>query len=338
MKSTTVFLVFFGTFWTLLIGAMDTFFVRRLVQQAVSMNYPSVEGRITHSELTVHRGSKGGNTYGVNIAYSYEVSGRTFEGNRYRFTEGSSSDSAWAQKALATFHTGAAAKVYYRPDDPGVALLEPGVDGSDLIFVLFGLPFNTVALAFLRAACARMLRVVFGKADEPEGLRSVLGSGEQRVSLSQLAVFDAGLAGMGGAGFVLTFATILGFGGFHPPTTIAAGGISIAVCVGVACALWHWARLRSCRFDLVVNRLDGRIEIPACQGRKQAMSIPTSRIHDVSVEEVVQRTSKGGKSVTYVPTLHLGAPNETVSLATWYSAGRASRLAAWLKRVLTGES
>lgn len=338
MKSTSVFLALFGTFWTLFVGAMDTFFVRRLVQQATSTHYPSVEGRITHSELTVHRGSKGGSTYGVNIAYSYEVNGRRFEGNRYRFTEGSSSDSAWARKALATFHTGATARVYYRADDPGVSLLDPGVDGSDLIFVLFGLPFNAVALAFLRAGSSVLIRTLMGKGDEPEGLRSVLGSGEQRVSLSQLAVFDAGLAGMGGAGFVLMFATILGFGGFHPPTAIAAGSISIAVCVGVACALWHWARLRSGRLDLVVNRLDGRIEIPACQGRNEARSIPTSRIHDVSVEEVVQRTSKGGKSVTYVPTLHLGAPSETVSLAAWYSAGRARRLAAWLKRVLAGDN
>ena len=62
---------------------------------------PPPRTELTHSEVTRHRGSKGGTTYGVDIRYRYVVNDRSFEGRRSATTPGLLRIPAWAVKAVA---------------------------------------------------------------------------------------------------------------------------------------------------------------------------------------------------------------------------------------------
>jgi hypothetical protein len=113
-----VFFFLFVCFWSTLVLLFDVLMGRSLWNQFASGNYPSVSGQITQSEVTQHRSSKGGTTYGVDIRYRYMVNDRSFDRTRFRYNAGSSSDSGWAVKAVAGHPVGSQTRVYYNPQNP----------------------------------------------------------------------------------------------------------------------------------------------------------------------------------------------------------------------------
>jgi hypothetical protein len=141
-----VFLVIFAFFWSTFVVLFDIQIGRNLWNQFAYRNYPTATGEITHSEVTQHRGSKGRTTYGVDIHYRYVVNDQPFEGRRFRYSAESFSDWAWAERAVAGHPVGSQAQVFYCPGNPRDAVLSPGVEGSDLMLVLFLMPFNMFAL------------------------------------------------------------------------------------------------------------------------------------------------------------------------------------------------
>src|SRR5262245_42928367 len=116
-------ILLFGLFWTVLVGAFDCLIVYNLFRQVRAKSFPQTTGTITRSEVTRHRGSKGGTTYGVRIEYDYGVEGTAFHGDRYRYGSGSSSDSQWAYEAVQNNPVGAFVPVFYNPQRPDESLL-----------------------------------------------------------------------------------------------------------------------------------------------------------------------------------------------------------------------
>src|SRR5215471_2587758 len=140
-------LLFFGLFWSAMTLLFDGFVVVPAVRQVVALRFPSTEGVILSSEVTHHDDSDG-TTYGVAIRYSYSVGSRGYEGDRYRYDKSTSSDCAWAQRAVAERPPGTKVRVYYNPLNPAEALLVPGILGSDLFLLAFMTPFNAAMLGF----------------------------------------------------------------------------------------------------------------------------------------------------------------------------------------------
>src|SRR4051812_46510512 len=95
----------------------DGFLGYSLINQLRATQFKQITGYITHSEMTSHD-SDDGTTHGVDIRFHYEVEGRAYEGNRFRYGEGSSSDSGWARKAVSRYREGAEVPVYYNPKNP----------------------------------------------------------------------------------------------------------------------------------------------------------------------------------------------------------------------------
>ena len=116
-----------------------------------SESWPSVPGKILHSEIAEHtsRSGQGKTTksdtdYEVKVRYSYEVQGRSLEGNRLRFASWSHDERSAASKELKRYPKGKEVTVYYDPENPENTTLIKGFERwftqivVPAIFLLFG--------------------------------------------------------------------------------------------------------------------------------------------------------------------------------------------------------
>ena len=70
------------------------------------------------------------------MKYDFEVDGRPYQGTQYRYGQWKSSDDS-AKTIVASLPVGKQVDVYYNPEDPGDAILKPGIEGGDLFLTLF---------------------------------------------------------------------------------------------------------------------------------------------------------------------------------------------------------
>lgn len=96
------------------------------------------------------RGSKGGVTYTLNLAYTYQVDGRTFNGNGYTGV----SPGMWVNNQSAAygvasaFPVGKHPVVFYLAKRPERSFLLPGVHQFNFTWVLVGTFFLIMSSAF----------------------------------------------------------------------------------------------------------------------------------------------------------------------------------------------
>jgi hypothetical protein len=327
MKRPGIFLVIFGMFWTAIVLLFDGFIGYSTVNQLRALSFSTVTGVVTSSKVTDHSNSDG-TTHGVEIRYQYEVSERPYEGDRYRYGAGSSSDSAWAWKAVAKYSEGSEVKVFYNPGNPAESVLSAGLDGSDYMFLLFLTPFNAVMLGFWGAGISM---VVSKLTKSPNGGVKIIQDGRRlRLRLPRYPMLVAGFGTTGLIAFIEMFPIAFLGGGFHPKIQVVQPALAIAYGAGVAMFLWQWQKTRSGRFDLIIDESDGTVELPVTFDRKERISLSSSDIVDVTVETIANKGSEGGTSYTYAPTLNL-RDRPAAKLAEWYTQSRAQQFADWLR-------
>ncbi len=103
-----------------------------------SRNWPCVEGRITESAVQVTRRHHS-TSYSPQIAYTYSVAGQAYFSAAV--TIGATrtfSSYAKAQTQTAKYPLGQTVSVYYDPQQPAEATLEPGATGGAWGTVLMG--------------------------------------------------------------------------------------------------------------------------------------------------------------------------------------------------------
>lgn len=88
----------------------------------------------------------GGDTYSVEIHYSYTIDGKQYPGTRYGFFGGSSSGFDSKARVVEQYPAGSTATCYVNPLDPTEAVISRGVT-TDMLWGLFGVPFLLVGLA-----------------------------------------------------------------------------------------------------------------------------------------------------------------------------------------------
>lgn len=325
------FLVLFGVFWTAIVGSMDAMFLDGIVRQALATDYPSVRGRVTHSEVTSHRGSKGGRIYRVKIEYGYRVGERDLQGQRFRYREVGSSDSQWAKAAVAAYPVGGETRVFYNPKDPADSLLSPGVDGGDLMVLLFMSPFNVIMLGLWATGGSLLWH----------GWRKTPGGGvpirvtrwQTRVCLAEYGPLSVAAVALGYSSFFSLFVVAFGLGGFHPRLSVILVVWAVVLGIAATAGIWQWGRIRTGRYDLVFDEPGGWIEVPALDKRSSRRRVPTDKIARVEVETVVTRTSKGGTSRSYIPLLHFQPGyGDSVRLRSFVLETRAEAFAEWLRQ------
>jgi hypothetical protein len=126
-----------------------------------SRDWPSVPGVITRSAVATKR-SDGKTMYSFDVVYRYQVEGRELTCNSVFFGGNtSSSNSSAAYKVTGRYPEGAEVDVYYEPENPANAVLEPGarwqsyiVFGIGLVFLIVGVLVLGSSLFYLLAAGA----------------------------------------------------------------------------------------------------------------------------------------------------------------------------------------
>lgn len=129
----------------LLIGlvALYVIFVRPAIKTLQARDWNAVPCTILSSRVSTHSGGDDGNTYSVDIAYSYKVAGREYRANRYHFVGGSSSGREGKQKIVDAHPPGVEKICYVNPADPTDAVLHRNFS-PEMFFGLIPLIFVVV--------------------------------------------------------------------------------------------------------------------------------------------------------------------------------------------------
>ncbi len=197
---------FFGFFWSALTLGFDAGIGYFAYQNFRSNSFSETIATVTVSRMDDSRDSDGDISYRPHIEYDYQVAGQPHHGTVRRYGEmGVSGSGAHrsVQQIVDQYPVGRQVPVYYDPQAPATAVLERGLNGTELFLAMFLTPFNMIMLALWGG-------VISGgstQTDDPpeESLILETGSGYEIVlpRVSPLVAFGMGL---GGGAFLMIFA------------------------------------------------------------------------------------------------------------------------------------
>lgn len=118
---------------------LTVYALRQLLRARASRGWPTAEGRIVHSSR-----DDAWEKSRARIRYTYVVDGRAFAGSRVSFDD-AHGPRAWS--IVQRYSEGQGVDVRYAPEDPSVAVLEPGPNASNYFWVALLIPINLLLLA-----------------------------------------------------------------------------------------------------------------------------------------------------------------------------------------------
>jgi hypothetical protein len=131
-----------GAFFLLGVGLAVFGFVQRKKAKTTE-TWPTASGSIVSSRLdqSTRTERKDNGTYTTTsyttiVEYTYEVSGKTYQGNKVFPGASMSYDHGTAQGIVNRYQPGAAVTVHYDPADPTQAVLETKSKGGNLFLIL----------------------------------------------------------------------------------------------------------------------------------------------------------------------------------------------------------
>ena len=337
------FMVFFGLAWSAFTLFFDCLMMVPAVRQAFALQFSSTEGTIITSAVTEHRNTPGQKasrtTYGVKVSYSYSVGDQDYTGDRYQYDTWSSSDS-WASRVVNALPPGAKVRVHYDPANPRNSLLKPGIAGSDLFQLMFLTPFNAVMIGLWLGVGSALRRKWFKP--PAGGVKLKTGLRQTRARLTSFSALGTGLATVGLLAFAGTFIVGFGPGGTHPPLRTVVVAWSVILASGGLAAAWHWAIIRSGKYDLILDELNGSLQLPLTHGRQTRQTVTIAQVRAVYVATIEERRSDSdgeSSTTTYVPTLRIGgAKVRHEPLIEWHDADKAQAFVEWLREKLPAKA
>ena len=105
--------------------------LRLLLLARQSATWPRVAATVTESRVE----KRGPNATIAVIGYAYTLGGRQYIGRRVAVGVQPATTGSGAQRLVAQFPAGAAAEIAVRPDQPGYAVLRPGVQLLHVVLV-----------------------------------------------------------------------------------------------------------------------------------------------------------------------------------------------------------
>ncbi|MEZ5333212.1 MAG: DUF3592 domain-containing protein [Thermoanaerobaculia bacterium] len=130
--------------------AFAAFFLVPLWRVVQALRWDPVPCEILSSHVETHS-SEDGATYSIEVRYRYEVDGRSFQGRRYRFLNGSSSGYEGKQRVVDALAPGTTTTCWVSPADPEESVLHRGLSW-EFLFGLLPLVFVAVGAAGLYLA------------------------------------------------------------------------------------------------------------------------------------------------------------------------------------------
>ncbi|MCE5267766.1 MAG: DUF3592 domain-containing protein [Planctomycetaceae bacterium] len=329
----------FGLAWLTLTLVFDCLFVWPVYRQLRTLHYRATDGVIIGSTLRQRQCSDsrhgGMTTYSsAELRYKYRVAGKEYHGDRYRFGECESTDNR-AQWIVREHPLGRKVVVHYDAKDPGCSLLSPGLNGSDLFYAMFMLPFNLIAVGMLAFVGRKALGRLFpcrgvGAKCWDDGI-------SVRVRLPQVpALLLAGVV-VAGAAFAAIFAIAVLFDG-RAPLWLMYRVWSVVLTSALLVYLGvKWRQSRG-GYDLVIDTIKGTVSLPRGWGRKRKVAMSLHELTSLEVRSEGLPGSQDGFFSAYCPTMVFtdeNAISRPQTLVRWSDRRRAEALVAWLRQRLT---
>ncbi len=129
---------------------------------AASRGWPAVAGRVEVSKARANRPDNGMPGYRYVVVYRYTVDGEEWDGDMVAAGKLFYATRRWVEQRLAPYPVGARVTVYYDPEDPETAVLEPGWSREGYYFVATLLMVVALGAAALAGGAAVGWRALFG--------------------------------------------------------------------------------------------------------------------------------------------------------------------------------
>ena len=127
-----------------------------------SVDWPTTPGVIERSEVVTSKNNDNQTMYEPEVAYSYSVDGKDYEGNTVGFgAKFSSSSRGFADDVVGKYPKGKDVSVHFRPEQPGDSVLEPGVTWMSYVPYAIGLLFLGIGLLFVGGLVLKVLFATF---------------------------------------------------------------------------------------------------------------------------------------------------------------------------------
>ncbi len=142
--------VVFGLFFLVIGIGVTVLGVKDMCKAKASNSWPTASAKITKSEVDVKREGVGRSetrTYSAEISFDYTVDGRKQSSSKVRIGSISKTNSkSRAQKTVDKYKVGSTAKAFYDPNDPKMAILEPGLSFYSVTATIIGLVFSILGV------------------------------------------------------------------------------------------------------------------------------------------------------------------------------------------------
>jgi hypothetical protein len=314
--------------WSSLVWLGTYALVETTLRQHVATQYARAQGKIVVSEV----GQGAIIRRGVDIVYNYSVNGVEYTGHRYRYDD---HNAALEWDATVEEHPRWSSQtVYYNPANPADSLLQPGVDGGDLLLLLFALPLNVMTAAVWRALISQIQDRY--RVQPAGGVRILKQPGETRIPLGETTAVGACCYGMAAAAFLASFPIVI-TGGFHPLVSAMEAWWEIVLAAGVVAFAWRLFRKWSGIYDLRIDQAAQTVTLPQLAGRPQPLAIARGEIAGVSMQRRVSK-NPSGTHFTYLPAVwRAGSSGDrrSLPLVTWgWSEQKARAFGQWLSQEL----
>lgn len=287
------------------------------IRQVWAYSYSETVGTITRSQL-----KRDEDSHLIDVEYSYEVLGKQYQGNQYCYGAIGTNTSVWdaIQQSLPV---GLEVPVYYQSDKPEEAVLVRGLLGFHYgllwflaVFILMG-PFIWHWMMNHRPE--------FDPADERLIAPSAYGWEYRPNGRNWWRYYLAGMMAICFAG---------GFIFFPHNQPVMVLGIAVVVLFLVPSLIaWRVA-------SQVAVRADQGNRSWALYSRQKWITIPIGAIHEISVQQQIQKNETGPDEPTnyFRVVIEWFDVNEEVHqtrLDRWYGAIEVLQVAAWLKQQAT---
>ncbi|QDU00179.1 DUF3592 domain-containing protein [Gimesia aquarii] len=137
-----------------------------LIKEAkASTSWPTTTGVIQNSKVKVHRSNdSNSSTYSAEVIYRYQVEQNEFQSETVWFGgDISTSNRSMAQETVKKYPAKKQVTVYYNPNKPATAVLEPGVFTMTYFYYIFGWLFLGVGILSTGIPLFRTLfRIIVG--------------------------------------------------------------------------------------------------------------------------------------------------------------------------------
>ncbi|MBX9656244.1 DUF3592 domain-containing protein [bacterium] len=289
-----IVLIAFAAIWVAVTVGIDFAFIGPILRQIPTCRFISTTGVITRSNVSIDHGVDF-TAFRVVVNYDYQVQGKNYSGNRYRYGNHGSSSSEYAERYVKTHPPGTPVEVYFNPVNFSDSVLIRGIEGADIFLPLFLLPFNVPMLAISLIIIHAFVRWTRGQTFFEEEVETFVDEvGQFRVRMPHT------VTAMGKACYSLMFAPIIVcvptvfLFGFHPPLWVALGLWSVVVAMALRSALKRKYALNAGHFDLTINPVAKTVRLPFVTGGKEPIEWPWKHVRYAELKKCISKDSESG--------------------------------------------